>query len=44
VYYQPRQPAADEIAIKHRIDEIYTQYPFYGSRKRAAQLHREGVG
>lgn len=35
--------SAEEIAIKHRIDEIYTQYPFYGSRKIAAQLHREGV-
>jgi putative transposase len=43
LYYQPREPSAEEIAIKHRIDEIYTQYPFYGSRKIAAQLHREGV-
>ena len=42
-YYQPREPSASEIAIKHRIDELYTQHPFYGSRKMEAQLRREGV-
>lgn len=43
LYYQPREPSASEIAIKHRIDALYTQYPFYGSRKMEAQLRREGV-
>jgi putative transposase len=43
VYYHPQQPSAEEIAIKHRIDEIYTAYPFYGSRKIEAQLRRERV-
>lgn len=43
LYYQPREPSAEEIAIKHRIDELYTQHPFYGSRKIGAQLRREGV-
>jgi putative transposase len=43
LYYQPREPSPEEIAIKHRIDEIYTQCPFYGSRKIEAQLRREGV-
>lgn len=43
LYYQPRDPSASEIAIKHRIDEIYTQCPFYGSRKIEAQLRREGI-
>jgi putative transposase len=28
LYYQPREPSAEEIAIKHRIDELYTQSPF----------------
>ena len=28
LYYQPVAPSAEEIAIKHRIDEIYTKYPF----------------
>ena len=42
LYYQPRPPSAEEVAFKHRIDEIYTQYPFYGYRKIAGQWHREG--
>jgi len=33
LYYQPVPPSAEEIAIKHRIDEIYTAHPFYGSRR-----------
>jgi putative transposase len=43
LYYQPAPPSAEEIAVKHRIDEIYTAWPFYGSRKISAQLRREGV-
>lgn len=42
LYYQPRLPSAEEVATKHRIDEIYTDCPFYGSRRIAAQLRREG--
>ena len=42
-YYQPREPSVEELAINHRIDELYTQSPFYGSRKIGAQLRREGV-
>ncbi len=44
LYYQPRPPSAEEVQLKHRIDEIYTQLPYYGSRKIAAQLQREGMG
>lgn len=43
LYYQPREPSTEKVAVKHRIDEIYTQSPFYGSRKIEAQLRREGV-
>jgi len=43
LYYKHVQPSAEEIAIKHRIDEIYTAHPFYGSRRITAQLNREGV-
>lgn len=43
LYYQPRPPSAAEVALKHRIDAIYTQYPFYGSRRITAQLRREGL-
>lgn len=42
LYYQPRLPSEAEVQIKHRIDEIYTAIPFYGSRKVTAQLQREG--
>jgi putative transposase len=31
--YQPIAPPPEEVAIKHRIDELYTAHPFYGSRK-----------
>jgi putative transposase len=41
LYYEPVEPSALEIATKHRIDEIYTQYPFYGSRRITAVLRRE---
>jgi putative transposase len=43
LYYQPRQPSVEEVALKHRIDAIYTRYPFYGSRRITAQLRREGM-
>ena len=42
LYYQPVAPSEAEVALKHRIDEIYTAYPFYGSRRITAQLRREG--
>jgi len=41
LYYQPASPSAEEVAIKHHIDQIYTQYPFYGSRRITAVLRRE---
>jgi putative transposase len=43
LYYQPRLPSAAEVALKHRVDAIFTQYPFYGSRRITAQLRREGL-
>lgn len=42
LYYQPAPPPPAEVAVKHRIDEIYTAWPFYGSRRIAAQLVQEG--
>jgi hypothetical protein len=44
LYYQPRLPSAQEVRLKHRIDEVYTQSPFYGARKIAAQLERDQMG
>ncbi|MDA3130317.1 IS3 family transposase [Aliibacillus thermotolerans] len=43
LYYKPVGPSAEDVAIKHRIDEIYTKYPFYGSRRITALLNQEGV-
>jgi putative transposase len=42
LYYQPVPPSAEEVALKHRIDELYTAHPYYGSRRVAAVLRREG--
>ena len=43
LYYKPAQPSASEVGVKHRIDEIYTESPFYGSRRITACLRREGL-
>ena len=42
LYYKPVPPSPEEVVVKHRIDEIYTERPFYGSRRITAQLRREG--
>jgi putative transposase len=41
LFYEPVPLTARELAIKRRIDEIYTACPFYGSRKIAVILHPE---
>jgi putative transposase len=41
LYYQPVGPSSREIAVKHRIDEIYTRWPFYGSRRITNELRKE---
>lgn len=47
LYYVPVPPSTDELAgalwAKHRIDELYTERPFYGVRRVTAHLRREGV-
>jgi len=42
LYYKPVGPSEQEITFKRGIDEIYTKYPFYGSRRMTAALCREG--
>lgn len=42
LYYAPRSPSAVEVRLKHRIDRIYTDFPYYGSRKITAVLNSEG--
>jgi putative transposase len=41
LYYQAVQVSAEEIAIKHRIDALYTARPFYGSRRMQATLNKD---
>ncbi|WP_262391901.1 IS3 family transposase, partial [Sporolactobacillus inulinus] len=43
LYYKPVLPSPRELMIKHRIDEWYTNYPFYGSRRMTYLLNQEGV-
>ena len=42
LYYRPRAPDPDELALMRRLDELYTAYPFYGSRQMSRHLVREG--
>jgi putative transposase len=42
VYYRPRPVTARDLKLMRRIDELHLEAPFYGARKLAAQLQREG--
>jgi putative transposase len=42
VYYRPVAPPPLIEVLKRRLDELYTAYPFYGSRRMTAVLRREG--
>jgi putative transposase len=53
LYYTPKAVSAEELALKHKIDELHTACPFYGSRKiafelginrKAAQRHMSEMG
>ena len=41
-YYQPAGESDLNLALMARIDEIYTEWPFYGWPRMTAQLKREG--
>jgi putative transposase len=43
LYYCPMPPSPEEVAIKHRIDAIYTRWPFYGSRRITVVLNQEEI-
>jgi putative transposase len=42
VYYRPRPVCERDLELMRRIDELHLEAPFYGARKIAAQLQREG--
>ena len=43
LYYEPKGEGAETLALMRRIDELFLKYPFYGARRMALHLRREGV-
>jgi putative transposase len=43
VYYTPRPVPEEDLRLMRRIDEIHLQHPYYGARRIAMQLAREGL-
>ena len=37
-YYQPRPESAENLSLLRRLDELYLDYPFFGSRRMAVML------
>jgi putative transposase len=44
VYRPRREPNAEDLALMRRIDELYLEKPFYGSRRMTFDLNEEGRG
>jgi putative transposase len=42
VYYTPRPLSAQDLQLMRRIDELHLEWPFYGARKLARELRKEG--
>ncbi len=42
VYYMPRPLSERDLKLMRRIDELHLKWPFYGSRKLARELRKEG--
>lgn len=42
LYYRPRPMSERDFQLMRRLDELHLMAPFYGARKLAAQLRREG--
>lgn len=43
LYYKPAPPDEEELKIKRRLDELYTEAPFLGSRKLVTLLAKEQI-
>jgi putative transposase len=43
LYHAPKGESAETLALMRRIDALFLNYPFYGSRQMARQLRREGI-
>jgi len=44
VYYRPRAPSQNDLALMNQIDQQYLTTPFYGSRRMKVWLGRQGHG
>lgn len=42
LYYKPRELSSDDQELLRKIDEVFTNHPYYGSRRISAWLKREG--
>src|SRR4249920_1624903 len=42
LYCRPAAVSADDLAVMRRMDELHLAWPFYGSRRMAAVLRRDG--
>ena len=42
-YYTPAEVSGETLRLMGRVDEIFTEYPFYGSRRIREALRREGI-
>lgn len=42
-YYEPRGESPENLALMRRIDALFLEYPFYGSRQMARALQRDGL-
>jgi putative transposase len=42
VYYTPRSVAEEDLKVMRRIDELHLRWPFYGARRLAHELAKQG--
>ncbi len=42
MYHRPKGESAENLALMRRIDKLFLEYPFYGSRQMVRHLWREG--
>jgi len=43
LYYRPKLPSEEFLMIRNKIDELYTKWPYLGSRRIAAMLNRQDI-
>ena len=43
LYYQPKATSPADLALMRRIDELHLEHPYFGSRRLAQMLKREGA-